>query len=143
MSNFIRILRLFAVALLAVPLAACMGSGEYVSPYQQLGHRIEQSSAVNNKTNADAQSTLVCPAGMKPAPGSHQVDIRNDTQMSYREQSPGNNYGYRGGGYTYGRSDYSTYSSQDVEVEAETTTESRGQISCVPIIDIIAKPQGQ
>jgi hypothetical protein len=104
------------------------------TPYQQLGARVTHAGDVNNQTNADIQSTLVCPTGKKAAPGGDEVVIENQTRLEYREESPGRS----SGGSTRGRlsGSYSTYSSQDVEVEAETETRSRGRLVCIPIIDL-------
>lgn len=129
-----RIYILLAVSL-AIPLAACGdGGGVRSTPYQQLGARVTHAGDVNNKTNADIQSTLVCPAGKKPAPGGDEVVIENETRVEYREENPGRSGGYSTRGRL--RGSYSTYSSQDVEVEAETETRSRGRLVCVPIIDL-------
>jgi len=120
--------------LLAIPLTACATSGEYQTPYQRLGARITASSAVNNQTAIQAQATLACPAGMVAQRGTHVVGVENDTRMSYREESPGRRGGYSTRGSL--RDSYATYSSKDVEVEAETETQSRGSIRCVPPIDL-------
>jgi hypothetical protein len=123
--------KLKVLALLpALSLAACsMGS----DPYTGLQIRMNKASTMANNIAIAAQESLRCAKGMKPA--YHDVRIRNETNVEYRED-----HGGRGSRGSSGRSrvygGYGTYSGADVRVEAETEARSRGELRCVPIIDL-------
>lgn len=123
-------IKVFSLLLLAVPLAACAGS----DPYTGLQTRMAKASVMANNIVVEAQNTLRCPTGMKPV--EHEVQIRADSSVEYNEEHGGSGRG----GYSSRRvrdGGYATYSGADVTVEAETRADSRGEIRCVPIIDLM------
>ena len=117
---------ILSALLLAIPLAACAGS----DPYTGLQTRMGRASTMANNIVIEAQDTLRCPKNMKPI--EHEVQIRTDSSVEYTEEhgrSSGGSHSRRNGGYA-------TYSGADITVEAETEAESRGELRCVPIIDL-------